>query len=211
MVNYQNAVVYAIRSHSDPELVYIGSTCNTLSRRMVQHRMAYNRYLKGTGNNVTSFKVLEAGEAYIELIEAYPCSSRMELNRREGQIMRETECVNKHIAGRTKQEHYQDNKDQINQKHREYYENNKEQRNQKCREYHAANKDQIKAKKAEYHAANKEQLNQKCREYRAANREQLAEKHAENFVCECGGKYTYAHKARHLKTTKHKTWVNAQH
>jgi hypothetical protein len=45
----------------------------------------------------------------IELIENYPCNSKEELLKREGWYIKVTECVNKMVAGRTKQEWKQDN------------------------------------------------------------------------------------------------------
>ena len=59
-------------------------------------------------------------DAYIELIEDFPCNSKKELNRREGQHIRNNDCVNKNIAGRTKKEWNLDNKDETNRKRREY-------------------------------------------------------------------------------------------
>ena len=42
------------------------------------------------------------------------------------------------------------------------------------------------------------------KEYREQNRDKINE----TFNCECGGKYTYTHKARHLKTKKHQNYIN---
>jgi predicted GIY-YIG superfamily endonuclease len=42
------------------------------------------------------------------------------------------------------------------------------------------------------------------RAYREANRDEINKKH----TCECGGKYTHTHKARHFKTPNHINFVN---
>ena len=42
------------------------------------------------------------------------------------------------------------------------------------------------------------------KEYRKENKEKINEK----FNCDCGGKYTKSHKARHEKTQKHKNFLN---
>jgi len=49
----------------------------------------------------TSAEVLDCGDAEIYLIETPKCKSLDELRRREGQIIEETDCVNKIIAGRS--------------------------------------------------------------------------------------------------------------
>ena len=49
----------------------------------------------------------------IELIENYCCECKEELLRREGHYIRENECVNKLIAGRTKKEYKSENKEKL--------------------------------------------------------------------------------------------------
>ena len=124
MPNYQNGKIYCIRS-PNTEQIYIGSTVDTLCRRFSKH--------KNSKTNQTQSKILfDAGDAYIELIELYPCNSKEELNKREGEIMRATlNCCNRYIAGRTNAEYYKDNID----KRKEYLEANKDSINEKKREY----------------------------------------------------------------------------
>jgi hypothetical protein len=114
MCNYQEAKIYQVKSdHTDD--VYIGSTTTKLSQRFSKHKNHYKRYLVGKGRYITSFKILEYGDAYIELLEDYPCESNIELEHREAELIRELDCVNKIIPGRTLKEYYQDNKDKIKQ------------------------------------------------------------------------------------------------
>jgi hypothetical protein len=42
---------------------------------------------------------------YIYIYEDFPCNSKQELNRREGEVIREIGTINKQIAGRTKKEY----------------------------------------------------------------------------------------------------------
>ena len=113
MDRFQRGKIYAIRS-ADSDMVYIGSTVSTLTRRIYEHRANFKAYQAGKGHYVTSYKLLDLEGHYIELVENYPCADRNELNRREGQIMRETAgCINKIIAGRTPAEYCQDNKEAI--------------------------------------------------------------------------------------------------
>ena len=54
----------------------------------------------------------------------------------------------------------------------------------------------------------KEQLKECKKEYYSENREKILERCNKPFDCECGGKYTYASKARHLKSKKHQNFIN---
>ena len=84
MVNYANGKIYTIRSMSKPELIYVGSTASTLSRRFSDHKGAYK--LK---KYVASQELLKIGDAYIELHEMCPCKVKCELEKRETEVMRE--------------------------------------------------------------------------------------------------------------------------
>lgn len=131
--DWSKGKLYAIRSHTTAS-IYIGSTRQTLVQRMRCHRSSYKRWRAGHGGHVTSFEILKHPDAYIELLEAYPCESKDELNRREGQLIREMNCVNKHIAGRTSRMYYRDNADAIKARVRRYYQINCERIKQHKRE-----------------------------------------------------------------------------
>jgi hypothetical protein len=53
---------------------------------------------------------------YIELYENFPCDNKEQLNKREGEIIREIATLNKNIAGRTIKEYYEQNKENILEK-----------------------------------------------------------------------------------------------
>jgi hypothetical protein len=96
---YQNGKIYTIRS-PHTEKYYIGSTIEKyLSSRLNGHKASFKSYINGNCNNLTSFQILELGEAYIELLEIFPCSSKLELHKREGELIREHKdnCVNRKI------------------------------------------------------------------------------------------------------------------
>ena len=113
MPDYQKGKIYKLWSPQGKE-IYIGSTVQPLYKRLSQHKSyldCQSRYLFENYNVVK-----------IELIEEYPCNNKMELDRKEGEHVRENECLNKNVPGRTAKEWYQDNN---------YYENNKEKLNKK--------------------------------------------------------------------------------
>lgn len=119
---YHRGKIYAIRSHQT-DLVYIGSTISRLSERLFKHKSDLKRYITGRYHYVSSCEITKFEDCFIELIEEYRCNSRDELNRREGQVIRETpNCVNRNVSGRTRAEYRQDNKAKIKQ----YYLDNKQ-------------------------------------------------------------------------------------
>ena len=114
MPEYQNGKIYALRSHQTED-VYIGSTTQPLSLRFAGHKMMRAK--------CTSLVMFQYPDVYIELIEAFPCKTKEELNKREGEVIRATNCVNKNIAGRTVKEWYRENRDRILATKREQYKN----------------------------------------------------------------------------------------
>lgn len=130
MPNYANGKIYAIRSYLTDK-IYIGSTCQQLSNRLSKHRTNYRSHLNGKYHFVTSFFIIEHEDAYIELLELYPCNSKMELERREGELIRLHNCVNRCIAGRTSQQYRDDNIEKI----KEYNKNYKIENAEKIKEY----------------------------------------------------------------------------
>jgi len=185
MPNYFNGKVYAIRSHQTDQ-VYIGSTVERLSARMSKHKAHYKFYKAGKSRYVTSYKMLDYPDAYIELVEKHPCLCREELERLEGQHIRaEPNAVNKVVAGWTKAEYYRNNAEQIKAQQKEYRLDNPEY----AKLYYQDNVEKIKAHKKEYYQSNVEKI-----------RDQQKQKH----TCDCGGRYTQCNKAAHFKSKQHR-------
>lgn len=82
---YKNGKIYTVRSYQTDKF-YIGSTCNSLSKRMHQHIQENPRNINN-GNSV--WEIVRMGDAYIELLENCPCDSRSELLKRQGELIRE--------------------------------------------------------------------------------------------------------------------------
>ena len=120
---YARGQIYTIRSYKTDK-VYVGSTIQPLCKRLSGHRKKYTMYKKGTHHYVTSFDIFDIDfeGVFIELYENYPCDSKAELNRREGQVIREMNCVNKKVAGRTMAEWHQDNKERVKEQKNKKYE-----------------------------------------------------------------------------------------
>ena len=138
MNRYENGKIYKITDVGYNKC-YIGSTCESLSKRMERHRKQYKEYIKGRMKKKTTaidiFNEFGIENCTIELIENYPCQSKEELFKREGGHIKATECVNRQIAGRTQQEWKLDNPEQA----REYYERGKA----RARAYYHKHKEEI--------------------------------------------------------------------
>ena len=136
MVNYADAKIYRIVDNSTG-LQYIGSTTQSLAKRMHEHRADYRIWVKHEKNYLTSFKILETGREKIELIEKCDVSSRDELRAREGHWIRELDCVNKNVAGRTWKEYNQ--LPEVKKRNKEYHQlpEVRERNNRKERERRA--------------------------------------------------------------------------
>jgi hypothetical protein len=186
-MGYDKGLIYTIRSHQTED-IYIGSTTQPLYKRIHQHKKNFKKWKNGKYGYTTSFELLKYDDVYIELLELFPCENKMELHKREGELQREMDCINKIVAGRTRKEWNHDNKDKINEQNKEWRQNNKEIINEYSKEYRQNNKHKKKEYNEEYYNLNKDKLYQK-------------------YDCKCGGKYTHQHKSRHLKTKKHQEYI----
>jgi hypothetical protein len=146
MPDFSKGKIYSLRSFQT-DAIYIGSTIQSLAKRKGAHISAFKNWLNGgKGNFVTSFTLCEYDDMYIELIEECPCNNKSELLRQEGKIIRETDCVNRCIAGRTLKEYRDEHKDQIKLRDRKYYEKHNEIKKLYSAEYREANKETINSK-----------------------------------------------------------------
>jgi len=127
MVNYNNGKIYSIRSHKT-DLIYIGSTVQTLHVRLSQHKSKYKKFIKSLSKKYcTSYEIFKLdNNPYIELICNYACDSLDELNKKEGEIIKKNKCINKQIAGRDRKQYYKDNEKKIKEYVKKYNELNKE-------------------------------------------------------------------------------------
>ena len=111
------------------------------------------------------------------LFEKFPCSSKTELTVREGAFIRENECVNKYIPGRTKKEY-----------NHQYYEDNQ---------------DAIKTKQNKYYQVHKDAINIRHKQYQS--RVAIAAKRKSKIQCTCGSVVSYINMSRHKQSKKHLT------
>jgi hypothetical protein len=73
----------------------VGSTVKRLCRRMTTHRGHSKRDEHMNKPLYQEVNKTNWDDWYIELFEDYPCENKEQLNRREGQIIREIGTLNK--------------------------------------------------------------------------------------------------------------------
>ena len=200
---YKNGKIYKLVSDVTDE-VYIGSCCVPLAKRLYRHkyRYAYENLGKGfAGSSKELFKL--GGNITIVLIEEFPCSNKMELERRERFWIENNKCVNYRIPTRSQKEYRGANKDTIAEKGKEYRHVNGGKIAEKSKEYREANKDAIAEKKKEYRESHRKELSEKERERYKQKREQILKANKEQVICEiCGITCSKQHLKRHQKTKK---------
>ncbi len=107
--------IYRIVS-SECDGVYIGSTTQQLNTRFYKHKNHYKRYLDGYGNFCTSYEIVKFMDAKLELVHEGLFDSKKDMEKFEGETIRTTpNAVNKRMAGRSKQQYCQDNKETAQQ------------------------------------------------------------------------------------------------
>jgi hypothetical protein len=132
-------------------------------------------------------------------IEKFDATDKRELLSRERywiELMKPS--MNKTIPGRTGAEWLQDNAEYMKRYHKQYRLDNAEHMKQHMKQYYREHAEQIK----QYHRDNAEHIKQ----YRLDNAEHIKQRGNKKHTCGCGGRHTYANKAKHLKTKKHREY-----
>ena len=193
---YENGKIYTIRSH-ETDKYYIGATCQPLHKRFHQHKNDYQKFLQNKYTYVSSFDIIQYDDCYIELLEIYPCNSKEELNKYEGECIRKykNEVVNKQITGRTNKEYREDNKEGISKQRKQYRNDNKEK---------------VKEQKKQHYTDNKDIILQKQKQYRDENKMKIRERKQQKYTCECGSTLRHEDKARHERTIVHHKWLESK-
>ena len=177
--DFNNGKIYKLVSSNTDE-IYIGSTIKTLEKRKYGHLSAFKQWKDGKPNtSLSSFRIIEAGDVEIVLLELYPCDTKNELFYRERYWMEKLKCVNiyRPIVGQVEtkeieKKYKEKNKEKIFRRSKEYNEKNKEELSEKRKEYNEKNKDRQK----EWREKNKEEQSKKRKEYYEKNKDKLLEK-----------------------------------
>ena len=198
---YKRGMIYTIRNIKDDTMIYVGSTINNLSKRFNHHKNCCK-----AGLAVSLYSYIENNDwsdLYIELYEAYPCNNKKELNRREGEVIREIGTINKYIAGRTKKEYQgeyrEKNIDKVKEYKKKYREKNMDKIKENQKKYYEENTDKIKEYNKEWREENADKVKENHKKYYEENAKKLKEKVCCNI---CGTFSSKHHLARHQKSKK---------
>lgn len=204
MPDYSNGKIYTIRNKINDKLIYVGSSIEIyLSKRFQKHKSQNNCYLYKYINEPINNTCWE--DWYIELYEEYPCENKLQLCKRENEIIRQIATINKigYLTDEMK-------KDKVKQ----WREENKEAIKEKSKKYHEKNRDELLAKKKEYNDKNKEyksnymkerykrkkeEITQKIKEWTEKNKDFILEK----IYCACGCLISRKGMKEHQMTKKH--------
>jgi len=193
--DYSQGKLYRIVSPNHDK-VYIGSTVETLEQRFSKHKQK---------RDCMSREIIDAGDARIEEIEAFPCLDKYQLEDREAELQLADwcGCVNKMVAGAMRRAggeqaynkaYYTAHADEIKAYQKVYYE---------------AHLDKIKANQKVYYEAHLDKIKAKKKVYREANKEKLRAQRSTKCTCSCGGTYRHSNKARHLRSKRHQKYEAA--
>ena len=145
-MDYQNGKIYKILNHVDDE-VYVGSTCQSLSKRISYHRHGINNERYKNRSLYKLMKEYGVDNFYIELVEDFPCERLEQLRSREGYYIRQIGTLNKLIAGRKRND-----EDVVKEKQeydKKYRVENAEHKRERDRLYRENNLERINALKKE--------------------------------------------------------------
>ena len=177
MPDYKNSKIYKIVSPNNPDLIYYGSTTQSLSLRMSGHRSSYRMYISGEIKYyISSYDILKYEDAIILLVENFSCNNKEELRKKEGEYILNNECVNKRVAGRKVEDRMDEHnayqkmyREQNKEKIKKYYEEAKEERINKEYQRREQNKEAYKEYQKQYQ-----------KQYKLKNKEKLS-KYMENY------------------------------
>lgn len=130
MVNYQNSIIYGIRT---PTGLYVGSTTN-YTRRKCGHRVnIYNQNVRGYNYNL--YVNIRENDCKWEMypIKKFPCNDKLELRIEEENMRKKLNAnlnmrsaiLDKEKEKRTAKLYYENNKDSLAIKTHNYWEKNK--------------------------------------------------------------------------------------
>ena len=212
-MDYQKGKIYKIESHLGDK-IYIGSTTKQyLSQRMTAHRNGYKRWKAEKCTRVTSYDLFDTygiENCQIVLIEIFPCNSKDELHSREAFYIRSMTCVNKYIPDRTDEEYREGRKDIKKEYDTKYRELNSERKKAWDKHYRETHTDIIKERKMNYREENKEKIKETKRQYYIAHKDLIQENNAKMMTCECGASCKKNGMSKHLRTTKHITYIDSK-
>ncbi len=153
---YNKSKIYKIVDNTNSQC-YIGSTIESLRRRLSKHRAHYKQFQNNKKNYISSFEILKNDNYDIILLEEFSCETKEQLHARERYWIEKTECVNMLIPSRTDEEWRELHRDDKREYDKQYRENNKEKINERGKQYRENNKEKINERRRQWRLKKKEE------------------------------------------------------
>ena len=122
---YQNGCIYKLCCRDTAITdIYVGSTCNFRKRKADHKYSCNNENRKAYNYNVYQFIRDHGGWDNWEMIEIKKvnCETKRELEKEERAVLEQLGgTLNKYVPTRSPEEHYKENKEEINEKAREKF------------------------------------------------------------------------------------------
>lgn len=113
----------------------------------------------------------------------------------------------KEILHQKQKEYREKNAEKIKEFKKNYNEENKEKIKEQTHAYYEEHKNEIKLKVKQYVEENKDKVREYKDSWYQKNKEKILEKQKQIFVCECGAEVRCSGKAEHLRSAKHKNYI----
>jgi hypothetical protein len=195
--DYSKTIIYKIKCNDESVLdFYVGSTTNFSKRKNCHKGRCEN-------SKVKLYEMIRANGGWknwtMVEVEVYPCNSSTETRIRE-EYWRETlqASLNQIRAYLSEEARVERDK--------QYLQENPEKNAIKCKKYYQKHADEQKAKHKQYYQEHADKIKTKISQYRQEHADDIKSKKAQKFECDCGGKYTHNHRARHERTKTHQNW-----
>lgn len=230
-IDYSHVCIYKICCKDiSVNDIYVGHTTN-----FEQRKNSHKRSCETLNKNIRLYNFIRENGGWdnwtMIQIEAYNCNNKREAEMRErywietlnSKLNCNMPITTKEEKGKQKQDWYEENKQEILEKAKENYEENKEQKLEYQKQYVEENKEKIIEYQNDYREKNKEKISEQKKIYRGehkeeashankawkeANKEKITEQKKQVIHCECGNKYTFGNKHRHLQCKTHIDYQN---
>jgi hypothetical protein len=187
---YADSKIYAL--WCEDEYFYIGSTIETLGRRLSRHKQDSKTFK--TRRVYAHINELGWDSVRIELLESFSCNSRKELLEKENEyicsLINDNMCLNEKAAQLTEEEllerhsaYRQEHRDKILAYKERYRKEKADQIAAYNKAYVEKNQEAVTQRKKAYNRANKEKIAESCKRYAETHKEEIA-KYKKEYVIE---------------------------
>jgi len=189
---YNHGKIYKLVDSSG--FYYVGSTCNSLSKRLSEHKATSKR----DSNRKVYKQITNWNDIIIVLIVEVNVVNKEQLLRAENEYIDRNDpfCLNSRKALTTEEE--------LQQYRQNYYKENKEQ----IQQHHINHKEEIQQKTKIYYNKHKQEIQQYKQQYRNVNKEKIKIKRSQLIKCICGLEITKDNFKRHTRSKKHQQFIN---